>query len=334
METPGTLLHPHVVSSHPWDRILGNSAAAVAVRTFGQRAASVDAPVLLLGESGTGKGVLARAIHDASARARGPFVPINCAAVPEALFESEFFGHVRGAFTGAQYAHKGLFEQAQGGTLFLDEIGELALTAQAKLLTALEDRQARRVGSERPFTFDVRIVAATAADLPRAVADRAFRSDLYHRLRVLHLTMPPLRARHGDIALLANVFLNHFAQRYHKGELRLSERALMQLERATWPGNIRELAHALEAATLACEDGVIEGVPIDSMRIESPAISPAPSVAARRLRYSYDGTACDEQRMIDIALMKCHGNKTRAAAELGMSRNTLLNKLRRRDRSA
>src|SRR5688572_5974790 len=181
------------MSADPFEAIIGASRAAEAMRAFGRRAASVAAPVLLLGESGTGKGVLARAIHNASARASKPFVAVNCAAVPESLFESEFFGHVRGAFTGAQYAHKGLFEQAHQGTLFLDEIGELPATAQAKLLTTLEDGAVRRVGGERVSAIDVRIIAATTADVEAATDGRKFRVDLLHRLSILTHTVPALR---------------------------------------------------------------------------------------------------------------------------------------------
>src|SRR5688500_9870071 len=178
MESPLPAAHPRRVLNDSFERVLGSSRAAEAMRTFGRRAAEVDAPVLLLGESGTGKGVLARAIHAASPRAARPMVSVNCAAVPEALFESEFFGHVRGAFTGAQYTHKGLFEQAERATLFLDEVGDLPLNMQAKLLTVVEDRELRRVGSERVDTINVRIISATAADLRTAVASKTFRLDL------------------------------------------------------------------------------------------------------------------------------------------------------------
>src|SRR5688500_13720961 len=175
MESPLPAAHPRRVLNDSFERVLGSSRAAEAMRTFGRRAAAVDAPVLLLGESGTGKGVLARAIHAASPRAVRPMVSVNCAAVPESLFESEFFGHVRGAFTGAQYAHKGLFEQADRSTLFLDEVGDLPLALQAKLLTVLEDREVRRVGSERFQPVNVRVITATAADLAQYVARRLFR---------------------------------------------------------------------------------------------------------------------------------------------------------------
>lgn len=304
-------------------RIAGNSAATESIRAFGRRAAPVDAPVLLLGESGTGKGVLAQAIHDASPRARKPFIAVNCAAIPESLFESEFFGHVRGAFTGAQYAHRGLFEQADGGTLFLDEIGELPLGAQAKLLTTIEDLQVRKVGGERHAPVNVRIIAATACDLRGAVAERRFRNDLFHRLRVLHFTIPPLRQRYGDIALLASLFLARCCERYHRN-VRIDDAAMRALENAPWPGNIRELAHTVESAVLAAIDDVVRDI-----TFESPTSPPTPSTSRMRSRYSFAGSTEDEWRTIELALQRCNGNKTRAAFELGMSRNTLLNKLRR-----
>src|SRR5688572_28246211 len=225
------------VFTHPMERILGESQAAEAIRAFGRRAAAVDAPVLLLGESGTGKGILARAIHDASRRARHAFVAVNCAAIPEALFESEFFGHVRGAFTGAQYAHKGLFEQAHGGTLFLDEVGELPLVSQAKLLTTIEDRLVRKVGGERTASVDSRIIAATACALQRRVAEGRFRTDLFHRLRILSFTLPPLRNRPGDIAVLAHELLRIFAVRYNRPHAFLDAASHALLAAHSWPGN-------------------------------------------------------------------------------------------------
>ncbi|MGQ0561448.1 MAG: sigma 54-interacting transcriptional regulator [Gemmatimonadota bacterium] len=313
----------------PFHQILGQSGAAQSMRLFGRRAAAIDAPVLLLGESGTGKGVLARAIHDASRRARAPLVAVNCAAIPETLFESEFFGHVRGAFTGAQYAHKGLFEQAHGGTLFLDEVAELPLSSQAKLLTVIEDREVRKIGGERVSPFDARIIAATAADLQQAVAGRALRRDLYHRLLVLLFTIPRLRVRHGDILMLARVFAQKYASTYGRDRVSFGAAANEFLERWIWPGNVRELAHVVEAAVVACDDGLIETL----TSLEAPRMTNLEQLGGIALfgkaRYSFAGSAADERRMIHAAIEKCAGNKTRAAAQLGMSRNTLLNKLRR-----
>jgi len=335
------------------DRILGPSDAAAALREFGRRAAAVDAPVLLTGETGTGKGLLARAIHEASRRARGPFVAINCAGIPETLFESEFFGHTRGAFTGAQQSHRGLFEQAAAGTLFLDEVAELPLPLQAKLLTALEDGEIRRLGGERTVRVDVRIIAAAGIDLERAVAERRFRRDLYHRLLVLSCRLPALRDRHGDIAFLAHHFLDHFTQRYQAPARTFSPAALARLQAYSWPGNIRELAHAIEAAVLACDGATIGVAHLPSAITSTPsplahaatahepqatyAFAPPgqdhdgerrPPLHFPRGRYSFYGSEDDERRRIEEALRFYRGNKTRAAAALGMARNTLRLKLR------
>ena len=313
MDAPLPRDDPRRVSNDPFERVLGSSAGAEAVRAFGRRAAAVDAPVLLLGESGTGKGVLARAIHDASRRARGPFVAVNCAAIPDALFESEFFGHVRGAFTGAQYAHRGLFEQAQNGTLFLDEVGELPLLAQAKLLTAIEDRMVRKIGGERAAEVNVRILAATARALERCVADGTFRHDLYHRLRILCFRLPALRERPGDVRELAAHFLDTFRIRYDRPDLYFGDDVLAHLVAREWPGNIRELANVVEAAVVASTCSMIV--------CEDLGTEPTQAVASVGDE--------DEGARIRRALHDFNGNKTRAAASLGMARTTLWQKLRR-----
>jgi two-component system response regulator HupR/HoxA len=315
-----------------FDQILGSSPAAQAIRDFGRRAARVDAAVLLTGESGTGKGLLARAIHHASRRSRGAFVAVNCAGLPESLFESEFFGHSRGAFTGAQQAHRGLLEQAHAGTLFLDEIGELALPLQAKLLTAVEEGEFRRLGGERVIHVEARLIAATSVDLERAVSARAFRRDLYHRLLVLAFRLPALRERHGDIDLFLADALERFAARYGRQRLRLDPAAHARLRAHPWPGNIRQLVHAVEAAVLASDTDHIELHHLASHLTTSEAASANPGRAPEhtlpRVRYSFYGTAAEERRHIQEVLRRCHGNKTRAAAELGMARNTLRGKLR------
>ena len=299
------------MSTDAFDVIIGTSAAAQAMRTFGSRAAAVDAPVLLLGESGTGKGVLARAIHRASARAARPFVAVNCAAVPESLFESEFFGHVRGAFTGAQYAHRGLFEQADSGTLFLDEVGDLPLPMQAKLLTVLEDGEVRRVGAERVAPVNVRIIAATAADLQVALTTRTFRRDLFHRLSVMTFEIAPLRHRAGDIPEIAAKVLRDLETRYHMRAAGISAEFLQRLLQHAWPGNIRELAHVLEASFVnpGTELFTCSGTPL-------PAAAPVNRHA-------------DERDRILCALRAAGGNKQQAARSLGVARNTLYNRIRR-----
>jgi transcriptional regulator with PAS, ATPase and Fis domain len=316
------------MSADPFEAIIGHSRVAQAIRSFGRRAAAVEAPVLLLGESGTGKGVLARAIHQASARSARPFVGVNCAAIPDSLFESEFFGHVRGAFTGAQFTHKGLFEQAHSGTLFLDEIGELPLPAQAKLLTALEDRAVRRVGAERSSPVDVRIIAATACDLPAHVNARTFRTDLYHRLSILCIELPPLRSRADDIPAIATHLLQSIAARYHIDHAcPLPEETTAMLREHSWPGNVRELANAIERAVLLKQDEAITPASVGIMTAATSHASRHGFMPAT-VRYSFIGTTEQEAAHIKEALTLCRGNKTRAAAMLGMSRNTLLNKLR------
>jgi two-component system response regulator HydG len=333
-----------------FEAIIGDSVAAERIREFGRRAAAVDATVLLTGESGTGKGLLASLIHRASARRRSAMVSVNCASVPDSLFESEFFGHARGAFTGAQQTHRGLLEQADRGTLFMDEVGELALPLQAKLLTAIEDGEVRRVGSESVVQVDVRVVAATGVDLERAVEEREFRRDLYHRLMVLSYRLPPLRDREGDIDLFAGRFLESFGRRYNRPIRGFEAAALDLIRSCPWPGNIRQLANAIESAVLTC-DGVRIGLrhlpsallvdrgtgpKADGRREAGDTVSPDMKQMGSggvRMRYSHYGSAEEERRRIEAALDRCNGNKTRAARELGMARNTLREKLRRlRDR--
>ncbi len=313
--------------------ILGTSKAADAIRAFGRRAARVDATVLLTGESGTGKGLLAHAIHDSSARAGAPFIAVNCAGIAETLFESEFFGHTRGAFTGAQQQHRGLFEQADRGTLFLDEVAELTRPLQAKLLTALEDGEIRRVGAERTVRVNFRTIAATGVDLESAVLAKDFRTDLYHRLHVLRFRLPALRERTDDLPLLCEHYIEYFARRYNRNTLGFEAGTFDRIAAHQWPGNIRELAHAIEAATLTCDDAYIAsrhlpdhiGAVIPPHAIRS-SIDATPLAAGGR--YSFYGPPSQERRRIETVLRDCKGNRTRAAARLGMARNTLRAKLR------
>jgi DNA-binding NtrC family response regulator len=303
--------------------IIGSSRAAHAIRDFARLAARVDATVLITGETGTGKGILAAAIHDNSRRARGPFIAVNCAGVPESLFESEFFGHARGAFTGAHQTRRGLFEQAHGGTLFLDEIGELTLTLQAKLLTTLEERIVRRLGAESQLHVDVRVIAATGVDLETAIAQRSFRLDLYHRLLVLSFHMPALRERGSDIAVLARHFLCIYAARHDRHVGDFTPAALHVLEHNAWPGNVRQLAHAVEAAVLSAR-----GPQLTPADLPRRILLGVPPQAAEPARYSFYGTASEERARIVSALRACGGNLTRTARALGMSRNTLRTRIR------
>src|SRR5688572_7044675 len=222
-----------------------------------QRAAATDATVLLLGESGTGKELMARSLHQLSARAKGPFVAINCAAIPETLLENELFGHEKGAFTGASGRKVGRAELAHHGTLFLDEIGDLPLALQGKILRLVQEKQFDRVGGTQTISVDVRVVAATNRDLKEAVAQRQFRDDLYFRLSVFPVEIPPLRRRRGDILLLAEAFLERFAREMGRVGLRLGDGARRALLDHSWPGNVRELQNCLERGAILCDGGEI-----------------------------------------------------------------------------
>lgn len=231
-------------------KLLGESPQMGRVRQLIARAADVDAPVLITGETGTGKSLAARLIHAHGARRGAPLVPVNCSGIPDGLFESEFFGHRRGAFTGAVESRRGLFEVADGGTLFLDEVGELPQRQQAKLLTVLEDREVRRIGDERLRPLDVRVLAATSRDLAEAVPAGRFRADLFHRIAVLRITLPPLRERAEDIPTLAHMLLGKLIEKYGVRTRKLPIRVEEILREHTWPGNVRELAHVLEASAI------------------------------------------------------------------------------------
>jgi Nif-specific regulatory protein len=271
--------------------------------------ASTDATALLQGESGTGKELVARAIHDSSPRASMPFVKVNCAALPEPLFESELFGHERGAFTGAHSRKKGRFELAQAGTLFLDEIGELAPMTQAKLLRALQFREFERVGGTETLRSDVRIIAATNADLERAVRTGLFREDLYYRVNIFTITVPPLRERRVDIAPLAQHFLAHFAARHRRKIDHISSDALAKLADNDWPGNVRELENVIERAVVICDGPVIEDRHLPDVQRSSPTSSERPTLAEAVERL--------ERRMVEDALRTEAGSITAAARALG-----------------
>ena len=230
--------------------LLGESSRMEHVRRLIARAAEVDAPVVITGETGTGKSLAARLIHAHGARRGAPLVPVNCSGIPDGLFESEFFGHRRGAFTGAVEDRRGLFEAADGGTLFLDEVAELPGRQQAKLLTVLEDREVRRVGDERLRPLDVRVLSATSRDLSKAVPAGRFRADLFHRIAVLRIALPPLRERAEDIPVLAHMLLRRLIGKYGVRTRKLPIRVEEILLEYDWPGNVRELAHVLEAAAI------------------------------------------------------------------------------------
>ena len=303
-----------------------------------ERIADTDATVLLTGESGTGKEVLARVLHATGSRAGRPFVAVNCAAIPETLLESELFGHARGAFTGATDAQRGRFAQAEGGTLFLDEIGELALPLQAKLLRVLQDKEYSPLGDPRTLHADIRILAATNADLEARVAEGRFRQDLFYRLSVIALEVPPLRDRGEDIPLLADHLLAQANRRLHRQVTGFADDVLALFRRHSWPGNVRELENAIERAVAIRATGLVELVDLPpKLRAAGQGAGPAADDTAAATASAPAATgdlkhtlADVEDRMILDALKRTGGNKNRAAALLGMKRTTLVEKLKRK----
>jgi DNA-binding NtrC family response regulator len=314
--------------------LLGHSPAMNEVREFVVKAARVRAPVLLLGETGTGKSLVGKVIHHESPRRKGAFQAVNCAGIPESLFESEFFGHNRGAFTGAREARRGILEQASGGTLFLDEIGELTAGQQAKLLTALEEGEIRRLGGEGTMKIDFRVLAATGRNLEEGMKSGAFRRDLYHRLSLLMCTILPLRERKEDIPILARRFLRVHQRRHGLPAEPLPADALAFLQAEPWPGNVRELSHLLEAALILSEPGPMTERQLRRVRARSNALQGEEPGAGHVVegraseRYAFLGSPEEERAHILDALRRCDGNKSRAARKLGMSRNTLRSRLR------
>jgi len=314
--------------------------AMQALHEQAQRAATGMISVLILGETGVGKEVLARAIHERSPRASGPFLPINCAALSESLLESELFGHEKGAFTGALAAKPGLFETADGGTAFLDEVGELPPSIQVKLLRVLEERHVLRVGSRTPRPIDVRFISATNRDIEAEIQRGAFRQDLFFRLNGITFTVPPLRARTVEIGPLAQAFLVNAAHQLGRARVpALSREAEEVLARYAWPGNVRELKNAIEHAVVLCPGDTLSIEHLPRRIMIGKAVGPAPSGVAvgatlppdergaesvEQLRSAMD--ALERQRIIE-ALERCAGNQTKAAELLGISRRTLVTKL-------
>jgi Nif-specific regulatory protein len=310
----------------PYNHIVGDGEAMQTVYRRLERAAATDATVLLTGETGTGKGLFARAVHANSPRSAGPFAVVDCTTLPGGLVESELFGHERGAFTGAERRTPGRVEAAHRGTLFLDEIGELPPPAQAKLLRLLQERRFERVGGRETLEVDVRIIVATHRDLAAEVARGAFREDLYYRLRVIELALPPLRARGAaEVVALARHFLGSYARRHRREGLALGPAALEALAAHHWPGNVRELEFALERAVV-----LAEGVTIlpEHLGLRGPAAT-APVERGVVLPH---GLTLDEacRRYAEATVAACGGNRTEAARRLGVGRNTLARKAPKR----
>ncbi len=333
------------------EEIIGLSGPMQEVYKLVGRVAESDLPVLIVGESGTGKELVARAIYQHSQRKNKPFLAINCAAIPEALLESELFGYERGAFTGASVPKPGKFEICDGGTIFLDEIGEMPLATQKKLLRVLETGEIEKVGSTRSIQVDVRIIAATNQDLETLIAHNAFRPDLYYRLRVVEIRMPPLRERKEDIAPLVDYFLTRISRQLGREKPEISKEALEALENYSWPGNVRELENLIKNCLVRIPTSIIRAsdlsnlltVPVAPLPTRQEREAPAPQerdkpmvydqgtiralfdmiLAAQPLPEGLDAFDLIEQELLKLALVHCHGNKSRAARLLGISRNTV-----------
>jgi two-component system response regulator FlrC len=300
-------------------RVVGGSPQWRDVLKKAAQVAGTDTTVLVNGESGTGKEVIARFIHRASPRKDGPFVALNCAALPEQLLESELFGHERGAFTGAQQAKPGQIELAGGGVLFLDEVTEMTPSAQAKFLRVLQEREFQRLGGTRPQKANVRVIAATNRDLRKAVDRGDFREDLYYRLQVFDIRIPPLRERAADVLELSETFLQEIGRSFGRPPAGLTRDARAALLAHDWPGNVRELRNALERAAILCEGALITADHLSLRRAAPPAAAAASDLSAF------------ERETIDRVMRDTGGNKAKAARRLGLSRTQLYVRLRKYD---
>jgi DNA-binding NtrC family response regulator len=334
MLTENLLLREELAARRGAPRIIGENSSLRQVIQHLHRASATDATVLLEGESGTGKELFARALHALSPRADGPFVAINCAAIPDNLLETELFGHEKGAFTGASARKPGRFELAHRGTLFLDEIGELPLALQAKILRALEERRFERVGGTQSLHVDVRLVAATNRNLKQRVAERQFREDLYFRLSVFPIQIPPLRERGDDVAILARHFIDKFCRDMNKTVLALAPAALEDLCAYAWPGNVRELQNCIERAVILCEGDAIQ---TRHLNLSFRAAAPPAGAADAWGQIDLSGTLAEvlrrvtaqvERRKVEQAMKEAAGNTQRAADLLLIGHKVLLQKLK------
>ena len=322
-------------AAHIESLLVGQHPLIERIHALVRRVGQTDATVLVTGESGTGKELIARSIHTASKRRNGPFVPVNCAALPGELLESELFGHERGSFTGAFRQRAGLFPNAEKGTIFLDEIAETSPRFQSKLLRVLQEREIRPVGSDQAIPIDVRVIAATNKDLGKEVREGRFRGDLYYRLHVIPIHVPPLRERRSDIPILVEHFLARLAVTHGVARKRMSESAVVRLWEYDWPGNVRELENLLERTVILSESDEIEldELPPALRSIGGIRNLPEPTVSEQGLDFNRVVEAF-EDRLIGEALRRTHGNKQAAAKLLGLKRTTLVAKLRRRQPDA
>jgi len=316
--------------SSPLHSIIGQSAPMLAVKERIARVAELNTDVLVMGETGTGKELVSDAIHSMSARAKGPFVKINCAAIPENLLESELFGHEKGAFTGAISMKQGKFELAKGGSLLLDEIGDMPLHLQPKILRAVEQKQAERVGGSKAIQYDVRIIAATNQELEQRVAEGKFRSDLYYRLNVATLVLPPLRDRKSDLPLLAKFFLDRANRRLGTDISSVSSAAMEIFFNYDWPGNVRQFANAVERAAIFCKSHTITPAEVDqAFTNTSSVVDSGPQVFINEGVPLKQALIEYEKMLIENALQTCGGTQTEAASALGVSAKNLWNKLQK-----
>jgi two-component system, NtrC family, response regulator AtoC len=331
MRSDINMLHRELLERYRFDRILTDNEKMKELCITVARIAQSNASVLITGESGSGKELIASAVHYNSGRCKGPFIKINCGAIPDGLLESEFFGHERGAFTGAIARRRGRFEQANGGTIFLDEIGDISLNLQVKLLRVLQERSFERVGANETIKTDVRIIGATNRDLEGMVRAGTFRQDLYYRLNVVAIEVPPLRERPEDIRLLTNVFLQRFAMENHREISMIDELALDALMKYTWPGNIRELANAIESAVIMSTGNVIlpEDLPRQIFNAErrTGTTADASEAGGKASRPLKEMVKEFERQVIVQALDRHQNNRIKTARDLGISRRSLLYKL-------
>ena len=330
LKTENRQLQRELQSRHKFDSIIGKSAALRHTLSTVEKVADTESTVLITGESGTGKELLARALHYNSRRAARPLVTVNCGAIPEELLESELFGHVKGAFTGATHARKGRFAAAAGGSIFLDEIGDMSLNLQVKLLRVLQERAFEPVGSSETLQIDVRIIAATHQDLPRLIAEKTFREDLYYRLNVLPIESPPLRERREDIPLLVQHFLDRACQERGGRSDAITDAAMGCLIAYAWPGNIRELENTMERLAILSSGSEIDAHHLpEAIRSALTAEPPSPRLEENALSLS-ESVIKLEKELILRALERTDWNKKQAAQLLGMNRTTLLEKIKKR----
>ncbi len=298
--------------------IIGTSPRIMQVMNLVRKVAKTDANILITGENGTGKELIAQEIHRLSGRSKELMVSVDMGAITETLFESELFGHIKGAFTDARESRQGKFEIAHRGSLFLDEIGNLSFHLQSKLLAALENRQITRIGSNEPIPVDIRLICATNRDIESMVSEGLFREDLLYRINTIHIELPPLRERGKDIIILAEFFLRKYSQKYNKGNLRINQQALDKMMDYSWPGNIRELQNTIEKAVILSDTAVIKP--------EDLYLRPV----SKSIGFESISTLGDmEQRMIAMAIERHNGNLTAAAEQLGITRQTLYNRLKK-----